>query len=412
MTNQNDLIMIVGGGIFQVPSIEEAQKMGYKVLVIDFDPKSPGALLSDYFEVVSTKDINAAIGVAKKYALNHNLKAVFTAGTDVAYTVASVAEALGLHGVGREVALNATNKYCMRQQLQKHAVPCPKFFSTSNVEEACMQAELLGYPLVIKPVDNMGARGVRQINSEEELRNQFDLSIGNSGHYSSEAVIIEEYMSGPEISMDTLVDQNGDVYMLTVADRHIERLPYFVETGHSIPSQLPQAAIDDALNVMKQAIKAIGIQGSAAKADIKITPDGAKIGEVTARLSGGFHSQYTDPLATGMHSTRAALKLALGESLDLSDITPVYDRVSIERAIIPSPGEIVDIAGLEEASRIDGIFDIFMTSMVGDTIKDLRSNIGKAGHIIAFGETREAAEFAYLKALSCIKIETRELQSC
>ena len=94
-----------------------------------------------------------------------------------------------------------------------------------------------------------------------------------------------------------------------MADRHIENLPYFIEMGHSIPSCLPQEQLDDAFDMMKKAIKAIGIKNGAAKADIKITSEGARIGEITARLSGGFHSQYTEYLATGMNSTRAAVQL-------------------------------------------------------------------------------------------------------
>ena len=76
--------------------------------------------------------------------------------------------------------------------------------------------------------------------------------------------------------------------------------PYFIEIGHSIPSALPEEKLAQAFDVMKRAIRAVGITRGAAKADIRITNRGAVIGEITARLSGGFHSQYTDPLATGM----------------------------------------------------------------------------------------------------------------
>jgi len=403
----NELVIIIGGGIFQLPAIREVKKVGYEVLVFDKDPNAPGFALADYCECISTKDIPSAIKCAQRYSVTHTIKGVFTAGTDVAYTVASVAEALSLPGIRPSAALYATNKYLMRSRLSEKGVPCPRFFQARTVEEACSSALGIGYPLVIKPVDNMGARGVCRIDTEAELREQFNKSISFSGNYASAAVIIEEFMDGVEISMDTLVDKRGQIHLLTIADRHIMFPPYFVEAGHSVPSQLSQEKLDDAFRLMQKAIQAIGITCGAAKADIKITSEGAKIGEITARLSGGFHSQYTDPLATGMNSTKAALDLALGNPLDKNDITPRFSRVAIERAIIPhQSGTIVTINGVEEARQINGIFDIFLTKQVGDETNTLMNNIGKLGHIIAYGNTRNEAEAAYSKARAMIEIIT------
>jgi biotin carboxylase len=401
-----ELVIIVGGGIFQVPAIREAKAMGYSVLVFDMDPSAPGFSFGDHAEYISTRDIKGAIQCAREYAKRFLIRGVFTAGTDVSYTVACIAEALNLPGISPDVALHATNKYRMRVRLAEHNVPCPKFFQALSCDDACQKASLLGYPLVIKPVDNMGARGVRRIDNEEELREQFATSITFSGRYHEQAVIIEEYMDGEEISMDTLVDESGNIHLLTIADRHIVFPPYFVEIGHTIPSELPAEKLADAFSVMKQAIRAIGITRGAAKADIKITSDGAKIGEITARLSGGFHSQYTDPLATGMRSTKAALDIALGKPLDVRDVTPQCERCAIERAILPNPGTIVAIEGVEAARKTPGVCDVFLTKKIGDEITVLTSNIGKAGHIIASGRTREEAEKAYRAARDAIVIVT------
>lgn len=401
------MIMILGAGVFQVPAIKCAKEMGYAVLACDRDPAAPGFQYADYTELVSTKDVDDAVRCARKYALRYDLCGVFTAGTDVSYTVACVAQALGLPGIAPEAALRATNKYLMRQALAEHGVPCPQFVCADTLDEAVSGAETIGYPLVMKPVDNMGARGVRRLDTEEELREQFAKSFAHSGRYGHQSVIIEEFMDGSEISMDTLVDQNGDVHLLTIADRHIAMPPYFVETGHSIPSRLSDAVLAQAFDVMQQAIRAVGITRGAAKADIKITRDGAKIGEITARLSGGYHSQYTDPLATGMCSTKAALDIAVGNPLDRADITPSRQQTAIERALIPEAGVITEIAGIEEAERIPGVSRVFLSSAVGDELFPLESNIGKAGHVIAYGDSREAAEAAYEKARQCVRITTK-----
>jgi len=402
-------VLILGAGIFQEPAIQEAKKMGYWTCAADLDAEASGFAYADEGIVVSTKDIPGLIDVARDIAARTTLCGVFTAGTDAAYAVACVADALGLPGIRPQDAYAATNKFVMRERLSEHNVPCPNFMRATSLEEAIFSAEELGYPVVMKPVDNMGARGVRRLDSAKELTNHFNTALSFSGFFNDPAVIIEEYMSGPEISMDTIVLPDGAIHLLTIADRHIESEPCFIETGHSIPSLLPAEQLEEAFEVMKKAIRAIGITRGAAKADIKITPEGAKIGEVTARLSGGFHSQCTERLATGMNSTRAALCCALDIPVMMSDITPHYDRVGIERALIPEPGYIVNISGIEEAKALPGVWDIIMTKQVGDTVNPIVSNIGKAGHILVESWSREAAEAIVDKAKEHITFHMEEI---
>lgn len=405
-----NLVMIIGGGILQVAAIEAAKKLGFSTLVIDQDLNAPGCRLADYTEAVSTKDIQGALRCARAFNRRYGIAGVFTAGTDVSYTVATIAHELKLPGIDPQSALNATDKFRMRKCLKAASVPCPEFGCAYTLEEALARAAAIGYPVVIKPVDSMGARGVRRIDSPDELCGQFSETLTHSGRYSTPAIIVEEYMHGPEVSIDTLVDDEGNIHILTIADRHIAMSPFFVEWGHSVPSLLSQAEQEDVIAVMKKAIRAVGITLGAAKADIKVTPQGAKIGEITARLSGGFHSQYTDPLATGMQSTTAALKLATGLAFSASDVTPRYERVAIERALIPKPGRICMIKGIAQAKQVPGVFDVIMTKEVGDIIEPLTSNIGKAGHIICSGQTRQDAEQSYYEAKSYITIETVEEQ--
>jgi len=248
----------------------------------------------------------------------------------------------------------------------------------------------------------MGARGVRRIDTPDELRDFFPVSVFNS---RDGGVIIEEYMAGPEVSIDTIV-ADGEVHLLTIADRHITHAPYFVEVGHTLPSAHPQEVLDEVFGVMRQGIAALGITTGASKGDIKITADGAKIGEMTARMSGGFHCQYTDPLATGMNSIKAAIDLAVGRELDPADITPRWHRGAAERAIVAEPGVVTAIEGMEEAKQLGGVEYVFLNVKEGDVVKPLTSNIGKPGHVIASGETRAEAIAAAKRALKTIRIIT------
>jgi biotin carboxylase len=307
-----------------------------------------------------------------------------------------------LPGIKVEAAEHATNKECMRERFKEKSVPHPHFFCTSSLEEAFSMCRKLRYPVVIKPVDNMGARGVRRIEKEDELEDAFYKALSFS---SKGRVIIEEYMAGYELSIDALV-WDGHVHLLTVADRFIKHPPYFVEVGHIIPSAVQKNILDEAFNVMKMGIWALGIDWGAAKADIKLTKEGPKIGELAARLSGGFHSQFTAPLATGMDYTKAVIALSVGEGLKEEYIIPKKNHAAAECAIIAKPGRIVKIEGVDEAEKIKGVAHILFTKKVGEYAEEQTDNMRKVGHVITTARTRDEALFCCHLALETIKVHT------
>ncbi len=399
---KNKLLMVVGAGLFQAVAIKQAKELGIEVLATDMDKNAPGFRYADYTGLVSTRDIEATAEFAKEFNKKRRIDGVLTIGTDVSQTVAGVVSALGLIGPDPETALRATNKARMRECFREHGVPSPDFREVVTIEEGCDAIRQLGTPVVVKPVDNMGARGVRKVEYEDDLPSALKDALRNSRVGSA---IIEEYMHGPELSVDTLV-YRGKVHLLTIADRHIEREPYFVETGHTVWSAIDEHTKQQVLDVMIQGIRAIGIENGASKADMKITSDGPKIGEITARLSGGYHSQYTDPLATGMRSIKAAIDIALGFELDINDITPTRSYTACERAIIPHPGKVTAIRGLDEARRIPGFNHIFMHVAVGDVVQPVISNMGKAANIICSAPTREEAFECAQKILDTVQIIT------
>ncbi len=397
--NRPKHLLIVGGGVFQVPAIKIAKSMGLKVVVTDYNPEAEGMLLADYPIEVSTRNINLTVNMAKQFHRACPLDGVLTVGTDASQTVAAVADALNLPGIPFEVAERATDKIKMRQVLKNKNVPVPDFRPIWTLEECREAIKDLSLPLVIKPCDNMGARGVRKIERFDELTLAFREAKEAS---ISGKLILEEFMGGPELSLDALVFESN-IHITGVADRIIERAPYFVEVGHTLPSTLPADQQTQAVEVFKQAIIALGIDIGAAKGDIKITPEGPKIVEIAARLSGGWMSAYTYPLATGVNLYKAAIQVALGEKP--TDLTPKTSLVSAERSLLPPAGKILSIRGVEEARKIKGVKEIILMKEAGDMAEEPRSNLGKVGYVITIGKSREEAIRINNLARETIKIE-------
>ena len=392
-------LLIIGGGVFQVPAIKTAKSMGLKVVVTDYNPEAEGMLLADYPIEVSTRNINLTVNIAKQFHRACPLDGVMTVGTDASQTVAAVADALNLPGIPFEVAERATDKIKMRQVLKGRGVPIPDFRPIWTLEECQKAVQDMPLPLVIKPCDNMGARGVRKIERLDDLipafREAKEASISGK-------LILEEFMEGPELSLDALVFDDT-IHITGVADRIIERAPYFVEVGHTLPSALPEKQQARAVEVFKQAISALGIDIGAAKGDIKITPEGPKIIEIAARLSGGWMSAYTYPLATGVNLYKAAIQVALGETP--TDLKPKTSLVSAERSLFPLPGKILSIRGVEEARKIKGVKEIILMKEAGDMAEEPRSNMGKVGYVITVAKTREEAIRINDLARETLKIE-------
>jgi hypothetical protein len=147
----------------------------------------------------------------------------------------------------------------------------------------------------------------------------------------------------------------------------------------------------------------LGIDPGAAKGDIFYSPGkGGVVGEIAARLSGGYMSGWTYPYSSGVNLTEGALRIALGE--DPGDRTPRLSHTAAERALISLPGKVVGIEGVEEARRISGVRDVFLRVRTGDTVVFPTNNVEKCGNVIAAAEERDRAVRAAEEAVSSILI--------
>jgi len=232
-------ILILGAGFMQGPAIRIAKAKGYRVYAADADPNAAHAGSVDEFLHIDLKDKEALAGAAAGIS---GLAGVFTAGTDFSASVAYVAERLGLPGIPYEAALDASDKARMRSRLREAGVPVPDYAFGGSGDDPAALAEAVGsWPVVVKPVDNMGGRGCRLARSVSELR---DAWADAAAHSRSGRAIVEAYLDGPEFSLDAVV-RDGRVALRGVADRVVVFEPYFVEMGHTMPTSYGREVVDE-----------------------------------------------------------------------------------------------------------------------------------------------------------------------
>ena len=396
-------IMILGASILQLPAIKKAKEMGLTVVAVDMDPNAIGFKEEGIIkEVISTIDIEKVLIAAKK----HEIDGVMTLASDMPMrTVAVVAKELGLVGIDEETAFNATNKYAMRKALMKNNVPIPMFFRVSNESEALEAVSKLrdkGYKVIIKPADNSGSRGIDLLSSYDED------SILKAYNYSKEYsrsgdVLVEEYMEGPEVSVET-ISIDGVCHVIQITDKLTTGAPYFVEMGHSQPSALASDVKEAIANVAIAANMAIGIVNGPSHTEIKVTKDGPKIVELGARLGGDNITTHLVPLSTGVNMVEACIKIALGEK---PNIETKHDMGSAIRYFNSYEGIITDISGLDNAKNILGVKQISVVHNIGEEINDIKSSSDRIGFVIAQAETPHEAIDICNKALKEIKIDIK-----
>ncbi|MBO4629905.1 MAG: ATP-grasp domain-containing protein [Treponema sp.] len=430
-------IVILGAGLMQKPAILSAKQLGFHTIVVDADPKAVCIPQADEFFQIDLKDREGILELCKRLKNSaEGLEGVFTAGTDFSASVSYVCEKLGLSAHSFEAAVNASVKTQMRACFEKEGVPSPKFIRAgkTDVSDALLNQVLskMDFPFVVKPVDNMGARGCRMVRTKEEFLPAVKIACECSRTGYS---IIEEYMDGPEFSIDALV-YNGKFIVTGFAIRHIKYAPYFIEIGHTMPADIPAKMHDELISVFALGAKAEGLTCGAAKADIKYTKNGPMIGEIAARLSGGYMSGWTYPYASDLNLTEQGILIATGNQpsklLELAkpvqytpselckNLSSPYElfevpcvRTSAERAWMSIPGTVEYIENIKEYTD-KAVFDVLprATVSIGSHVDFPRNNVEKCGNIIAVSHDRataiKAAEDAVSNVFITLKPNTKE----
>jgi biotin carboxylase len=264
-----------------------------------------------------------------------------------------------------------------------------------------------GFPLVIKPVDSRGARGVlRLTEAAVDLNWAYEFSAGQS---PSGRVMVEEFLEGPQISTESVVLE-GVAHTPGLADRNYEFLdrfaPHIIENGGDLPTRLSAEEQQSMRDLIQQAAASMGVCDGVVKGDVVFHEGKPFIIELATRLSGGYFCTHEIPLSTGVDFVGCAIRLALGEQVRADELVPRFERYISQRYLFPSPGRVVGIVGAERASELPGVVFCQVRLKVGDIVGPVNSHPARAGLVMATGESREEAMERTRAAIESIEIAT------
>ena len=386
-------ILIIGASILQLPAIKKAKELGFYVVVIDYDPNAVGIPFADEYFNVSTIDADGVAEVAKKIKPN----GIMTLATDMPMRSVAMASAVcGLPGISMDTAIKSTDKGEMIKAFEAHGVEHPWYYVVKNNGELDDIKSKLTFPCIMKPTDSSGSRGVVLVNNFDELKNDYTYTRQQS---RDGRVIIEEYMSGNEVSVEIIV-VNGVVNILQVTDKLTTGAPHFVEMGHSQPSGLGKENIDKIKNLAQRVVNAVGITDGPAHVEIMLTKEGPKMIELGARMGGDCITTHLVPLSTGIDMIKATIEIACGIKPDIEH--KVQCGSAIRYFQVPY-GRIKSIQGIEAAKKIDGVKEISLVKDIGDMSGEISSSTDRVGFVIAQADTAENAVKICEKVLNTVK---------
>ncbi|MAG34473.1 MAG: phosphoribosylglycinamide synthetase [Deltaproteobacteria bacterium] len=389
----NGTLLVLGASSDQIFMIETARSMGLHVVAIDMNPESPGFAHADELAIVSTRDMQGLRKLADELrAQGHDIRGVATMGSDIPEIVAELSEYLGTPGPSLQTARLATDKYLMKLRFQQCDIPIPWFELVETRDELSQIIAARGLPVVLKPIDRSGSRGVFLLEEGSDLDGLFDRSIEFS---RVRRCLVEQYLIGPQISTETVLSRGVGVTP-GFADRNYELLetfrPQFMENGGWVPSTLGETDRRAVEDLVVRASLALGVTDGVTKGDVVMTPDGPKMIELAARLSGGDFCESLVPLGSGVNYVEAAIQLATGVAPDLTALAPNRNRCVANRYFFATPGRLARIQGVEEIRNRSWIAKFELWYDIGDEIPPTTSHAGRFGVFVVVGDDREEVQ--------------------
>ncbi len=306
-------LLILGAMEMHVPLIKRAKELGYYVITCDYIPENPGHKLADEAYFDSTTDLNAVLNLATKLKVD----GIMTYNSDpAAPTVAYVAEKLGLPGNPYKTVKTMSEKNLFRDFLLKNGLNAPRFLPFTNPDEAQKYTEDFSYPVIVKPVDSSGSKGVTVIHDKQKIKEAVEYALSKS---RCKLCIVEEFIEplGRQLHGDGFVE-NGKLVFLCLGDHHFDKtINNLVPYSTTFPTEHSKETVEECEEQIQQFLSKVGFKNGGFNVELRVSKKDGKpyIIDIGARNGGNFTPKVIE-YCTGYNFMDRALKASLGETLD------------------------------------------------------------------------------------------------
>lgn len=362
-------LAVLGASYLQLPLILKAKSMGIETHCFAWDNKEAVAKLqTDFFYPISILDKEAILEVCREVKID----GILSIASDICVpTISFVAQEMGLpNNNSFENALKSTNKALMRQAFSLFGVLSPKSFAAKNYAD--IAEANLSFPLIVKPTDRSGSRGVALTHQPTELKKAIEDALSES---IEKQVVIEEYIEGNEISVEA-ISYKGEHFILAITDKITTGPPYFVELEHHQPSALSEEQVRQVHQATFKALNALGVQFGASHSEFKLDQNGQIfVIEVGARMGGDFIGSHLVQLCTEYDFLKSIIDVAINNAFE----PPVELKKHKTGVVFLCQENQKALSVFETPQQINKIVELERTSQ---DLKSVKSSADRCGYYI------------------------------
>lgn len=381
--------MILGGGDNQLPLIKRAKELGLYVVLCDFRNDVPGIALSDIHYQVDTLDPYLLVKVGEK----ENVNGIMTNSEPAFISMAEAANKLALRCMNIESTKLYKNKFLMREFCHQHGFLSPQYRCCTTKEEALDFFNRLKTKCVIKPLDNSASRGVFSVNNENDIKDHFDECLGGSSA-ANHAIIIEEYVTGTEFTIDGLMTPKGHRCLAISEKKHYA---YNENVAYQLLFDNHNKGFDYTVlrRVNDQLVDLTEIPFGLTHAEYKFSNGKFYLIEIQARGGGNFIATEIVPYISGIDSYTEQIKWSVGDSVNVDyDYGRMMNRCAVLHFFdIPGKSGIVkEIRGLDFLNSLGDQMLYHLNFKVGDPIQESKDDTTRLGWYILKSTNRNDLE--------------------
>lgn len=357
--NKQKKLMILGASGGQLPLIQRAVELGHYVITVDYLPENVGHQFSHQYVNCSTVDQTGVL----QFAQDLRIDGITTIASDVATaTVGFVTERMALSGCPAWIANIMSNKASFRRFQHETGLNSPGFVTGEQFDQLASSLLNLTPPLMFKPVDTSGSRGVSRVDLVDHTQSKqaFDYA---RRFGRSKVVCVEEFINGTDVSGDGFL-VNGQLYAV-ITQKHKQG---YIPTGHSLPTNLSEADQIRVLDEVATTCRALSYTYGPVDFDVKVSPERVVVIEMSPRLGGNGIPKLIRR-ATGVDLVQETIQFALGEPNALSGQLGVVQRCGSWVFGSRQAGRLLHVAAPDVIRRlVPEVFDYEFSYQIGEEL--------------------------------------------
>ncbi len=298
-------IAIIGASYLQLPLVLKVHEMGLKSVCFAWEEGAVCKEHCDKFYPISILEKEEILKICQI----ENISAITSISSDLAVpTISYVADKLNLIANSIESSVVSTNKFLQRKTLSNNNILVPEFENFKNLSIELVKDRFI-FPIVLKPVDRSGSKGVVVVKDTGNLNEAIEYSKNES---LCGEIIIEEFIEGEEISVES-ISWEGNHTILAYTDKVTTGYPHFVELEHHQPSKFWKSGIHDKIfDTVIHSLNTLGIKYGASHSELIITNKGeVYVTEIGARMGGDFIGSHLVMLSTGFDFMKSVIEVSL-----------------------------------------------------------------------------------------------------